>query len=101
MAFAWGYAPTLAIDAAVRHGIFDALDKTPQTVEQLAANTGASVRGLRAILNLLVSLDLLARQDERYALTRRAQPFWFPQSLVITEWFLIILAINCCHGGSN
>ena len=75
MAFAWGYAPTLAIDAAVRHGIFDALDKTPQTVEQLAANTGASVRGLRAILNLLVSLDLLARQDERYALTPESSAF--------------------------
>ena len=75
MAFAWGYAPTLAIEAAVRHGVFDSLDKAPQTVEQLAGKTGASIRGLRAILNLLVSLDLLARRGERYELTPESAAF--------------------------
>ena len=59
MQFAWGYAPTLCIEAAVRHGVFDLLDKGPKTVAQIAKSTRASVRGLTAVLNVLVSVDLL------------------------------------------
>lgn len=70
MQFTWGYAPPLILEAAVRHRLFDVLDKGPRTVEQLNAETGASVRGLRAVLNTLVGLELLARDEQgRYALT--------------------------------
>ncbi|HEY7314276.1 MAG TPA: methyltransferase [Gemmataceae bacterium] len=70
MQFMWGYAPPLILEAAVRHRLFDVLDKGPRTVEQLHAETGASVRGLRAVLNTLVGLELLARDGQgRYALT--------------------------------
>lgn len=75
MQFAWGYAPSLAIEAAVRHRVFDVLDKGPRTVQQLAAETGASERGLTAILNLLVSLQLLGRDGERYTLTPESATF--------------------------
>jgi len=75
MQFAWGYAPCLAIEAAVRQRVFDILDKNPRTLEQLAAETGASARGLKAILNLLVSLQLLAREGEAYALTAESAAF--------------------------
>ena len=75
MQFAWGYAPTLCIEAAVRHGIFDLLDKGPRTVQQLARQTGASVRGLTAILNVLVALKLLARRGGRYVLTPESAVF--------------------------
>jgi len=71
MQFAWGYAPTLAIETAVRHGVFDLLDQGPKTVEELAGATKTSIRGMRAILNLLVSLDLLTRTGARYARKRR------------------------------
>src|SRR5436190_22559301 len=69
MQFAWGYAPSLAIEAAVRHGIFDYLDKGPKTPEQIASARNISLRGTRAILDLLVALDLLKRTGSRFALT--------------------------------
>ena len=75
MQFAWGYAPTLAIEAAVQHEIFDIREKGPRTVEQLAEETGASVRGLTAILNLLVGLQLLGRDGPRYLLTPESAAF--------------------------
>src|SRR5262249_45007323 len=50
--------------------VFDVLDKGPATVEQLSSETGASVRGLRAVMNALVGLELLARDEQgRYSLT--------------------------------
>jgi len=75
MEFAWGYAPTLMIEAAVGHGIFDALDRGPQTLEQLAAGAKVSSRGLKAILNALVSFQLLAREGANYALTTESAAF--------------------------
>src|SRR5690242_1655214 len=57
---AWGYAPTLILEAALNYRLFDLLDESPQTVEQLAQRTGASLRGLTAILNALVGLEFLA-----------------------------------------
>jgi ubiquinone/menaquinone biosynthesis C-methylase UbiE len=75
MQMAWGYAPPLIIEAAVKHGIFDLLDKSPKTAQQLAKATRASVRGLTAILNALVGLQLLARKGNRYTLTRESAAF--------------------------
>src|SRR5262245_14385835 len=75
MQFAWGYAPTLCIEAAVRHGVFDLLDKGPKTVTQIAKATRASVRGLAAVLNVLVSLDLLKKRGDRYALAPESAAF--------------------------
>ena len=75
MQFAWGYAPTLIIEAALRTGVFDRLDRGPRTLTQMAAETGASTRGLSALLNALVGLKLLARLDEGYALTAESAAF--------------------------
>lgn len=75
MQFAWGFAPPLIIDAALRHRVFDALDSGPKTVGELAGATGASTRGLRAILDALVGLELLSRQADRYALTPDSSAF--------------------------
>jgi SAM-dependent methyltransferase len=75
MQFAWGYAPTLAIEAAVRHGIFDLLDKGPLTAEQIARKTRASQRGINALLDLLVSIHLLQRKGKRLALTPESAAF--------------------------
>ena len=75
MQFAWGYAPTFAIEAAIRHRIFDFLDEGPLTLDQLASRTGASLRGLKAIANLLVATGLLARQGNAYTLTPESAAF--------------------------
>jgi 2-polyprenyl-3-methyl-5-hydroxy-6-metoxy-1,4-benzoquinol methylase len=75
MQFAWGYGPAIAIEAAVRHRIFDILDEGSLTLDQLASRTGASVRGLKALANLLVALGLLARQGKAYLLTPESATF--------------------------
>jgi len=75
MQMAWGYAPPLIIQAAVKHGLFESLDQSPKTAPQLARQTGASERGLRAILNALVGLQLLTRRRNYYALTPESAAF--------------------------
>ncbi len=75
MQFAWGFAPTLAIEAALRHRVCDILDKGPQTAEQIAAKARISRRGASAILDLLVSLQLLQRKGARVALTPESATF--------------------------
>ena len=38
--FAWGYAPPLILEAAIRHHVFDVLDAGPLSLAQLAKATG-------------------------------------------------------------
>jgi ubiquinone/menaquinone biosynthesis C-methylase UbiE len=75
MQMAWGYTPTLIIEVALNLGVFDALDKSPQTSPQLARQIRATERGLTAILNALVGLQLLARKGSRYTLTPESASF--------------------------
>jgi 3-hydroxy-5-methyl-1-naphthoate 3-O-methyltransferase len=76
MQFAWGYVPTVVLEAAIRHRVFDVLDGGPKTLKETAAETGASERGLRAIMNVLVGLNFLAKVDgQRYALTPESETF--------------------------
>ena len=76
MQFAWGYVPTLVLETAIRHRVFDVLDGGAKTLKETAAATGASERGLRAIMNLLVGLNFLAKGDgERYSLTPESAAF--------------------------
>lgn len=71
----WAYAPTLIIASAVNQRVFDLLDAGPQTVRQVAQKSGASERGLTAILNALVGFQFLSRRGERYALTPESSAF--------------------------
>ena len=73
MAFTFGFAPPLMIEAAIRHGVFNALDKGAKTIDALCVETGTSPRGLRIVLNALVGLDVLAKDEAgRYALTEES-----------------------------
>jgi hypothetical protein len=64
------------LEAAVRNGVFESLDRGPKSVDEVAAETGASVRGLRALLNALASLGLLTRDTEnRFGLPPDAAAF--------------------------
>jgi len=75
MQFAWGYAPTLIIEAAVHHRVFDLLDQSPKSVAELSRESGASRRGLTAILNALVGFNFLTRKGDRYSLTPESAAF--------------------------
>jgi ubiquinone/menaquinone biosynthesis C-methylase UbiE len=72
----FAYAPPLIISAAVSNKVFDALENGAKTVEQVSKETGASVRGLRAIMDALVSLELLKKdRQSRYSLTSESEAF--------------------------
>ena len=76
MQLMFGFAPTLILEAALQHRVFDVLDDAPKTVEQVSEATGASVRGLRAIMNPLVALELLSKDEaQRYSLTPESSAF--------------------------
>jgi len=76
MQLMWGYAPPLILEAAIRHRIFDVLDNGAKTVEEVEEATGASARGLTAVMNALVGLDFLSKDTlARYALTPESAAF--------------------------
>lgn len=74
--FAWGYVPPLVLEAAIDHHVFDVLDSDPKNLEEIQQATGASKRGLTAILNVLVGLNLLAKDpDGTFSLTPESSGF--------------------------
>src|SRR6266567_2787863 len=76
MKYAWAYGPPLILEAAVSNRVFDALSDGPKTIAETSAATGASERGLSAIMNALVGLEFLTRDDDgRYALTGESAAF--------------------------
>ncbi len=76
MGIAWGYGPPLVIEAACRHKLFDALEDAPKNADELAAAMGVSLRGVRAIANVLTGMDLLAKDAAgRYSLMPESATF--------------------------
>jgi SAM-dependent methyltransferase len=76
MQFGFAYAPPLIIGAAVNNKVFDTLEHGPKTLEEVSKQTGASERGLRAIMNALVGLELLNKERQgRYSLTPESAAF--------------------------
>ena len=72
----FAYAPPLIISAAVNNKVFDTLQSEPKTIEQVSKETGGSARGLRAIMDALVGLELLKKhRQSKYSLTRESQAF--------------------------
>jgi ubiquinone/menaquinone biosynthesis C-methylase UbiE len=99
MQFGSAYAPPLIIGAAVSNKVFDTLVTGPKTVEEVGKTTGSSVRGLRAIMNALVGLELLKKSGDKYSLAPESEAFlvsnkpgtlagFFPMSMkrVIPLW---------------
>ena len=76
MQFAWGYVPPLVLEAAIRHRVFDVLDGGPKTIAQVQKETGASERGLTAVMNALVGMDFLAKDKQGlFSLTPESSAF--------------------------
>ena len=72
----WSFLQPLALDAAIQNHVFDVLDAGPKTLEEVSKATGASVRGLAAIMNLLVATQFLVKSpDGRYSLTAESAEF--------------------------
>jgi Dimerisation domain/Methyltransferase domain len=76
MQFGFAYAPPLIIGAAATNKVFDTLESGAKTLQQVAKETGASERGLRAVMNALVGLELLKKDGQgRYSLTPESENF--------------------------
>jgi len=76
MQFAWSYIPPLALEAAIKHRVFDVLDEGPKDLQQVHEATGASLRGLAALMNILVGLNFLAKDDQgAYSLAPESAAF--------------------------
>jgi len=74
--FAFGYAVPLILEAAIRHHVFDVLDRGPKPLHQIHLDTGASERGLSAILNALVGFEFLNKDAQGiYSLTAESSAF--------------------------
>jgi ubiquinone/menaquinone biosynthesis C-methylase UbiE len=74
--FAWGYVPSFVLEAAIQNRVFDVLDEGSKTLTEVQAATGASLRGLRAIINVLVGLGLLTKDAQgKFALTPESSTF--------------------------
>ena len=87
--FAFAFAPPLLLQTAVELQIFDFLDQAPMNLKELSSRTGASVCGLRALLNALLGFDFLIRDDDgRYALTPESATFLVRNKPPIAETFL-------------
>ena len=76
MQFGFAYAPPLIIGAAVANKVFDTLASGAKSVDEVSKETGASVRGMRAIMNALIGLGLLAKDRQgKYSLTPESEAF--------------------------
>jgi ubiquinone/menaquinone biosynthesis C-methylase UbiE len=75
MQIAWGYGPPLILEAALRHRLFDLLESGPKSVEEVEVATGASARGLTAIMNVLTGLGFLEKRSGKYELTPESAAF--------------------------
>lgn len=76
MQMAWGYVPPLVLEAAIRHRVFDVLDSGPKDIWEVQKATGASARGLTAIMDALVGLNFLSKDEQnRFALTPESSTF--------------------------
>lgn len=75
MKFAWGYAPTLIIEAAVKNKVFDALADGAKSIAEVSRATGASERGLRSIMNALVGFEFLEKSGDSYSLAPESAAF--------------------------
>jgi 3-hydroxy-5-methyl-1-naphthoate 3-O-methyltransferase len=75
MQFGFAYAPPLIIGAAVANNVFESLAGGPRALDEVSRETGASTRGLRAIMNALVGLELLTKRGQKYSLTSESEAF--------------------------
>ena len=71
----WGFAPMMVLHAAVKNKVFEALDSGAKTLGEVASATGASQRGLRALLEALVGLGVVSRSKDQFKLAPDAATF--------------------------
>jgi len=75
-----GYQSACVLAAAADLGVFGVLAAEPLTARDVAHRLGADTRGAAALLDALVALELLNKQDGRYAPAEGASELLTPES---------------------
>jgi SAM-dependent methyltransferase len=73
-----GYQATAAVLAAYSLGVFRHLHQRPQILGDLVRSTGSDPRGMEALLDALVGLNLVHRHGATYVLPRDMAPYLVP-----------------------
>jgi len=71
----FSYAPSCVLSAAVQLDVFSHLAACNGTAAEVARAAGATERGTRMLLDSLTGLELLSKQDDRYALAPLAAEY--------------------------
>lgn len=75
MGLAAGHAQARIVHSGVELGIFDALEKTPLGADAVARRLGLDSEATELLLNALVSLTLLEKQQEVFSLSSAARKY--------------------------
>lgn len=68
MEMVWDFSRPMLAEAALHLGVFDAMDQGAKTIAQISEKTGASVRGITALLDGLVGIGLITRRGSQFKL---------------------------------
>lgn len=68
MEMVWDFTHPLMAEAALRLGVFDAMDAGAKTIDHISQRTQASPRGIAALLDGLVAIGLVVRRGEQFKL---------------------------------
>jgi 2-polyprenyl-3-methyl-5-hydroxy-6-metoxy-1,4-benzoquinol methylase len=74
------YRISQAIFSAYEIGLFDILDRSPQTLNDLIQNLNVSHRGLRPLLGVMISLDIISVHNDMYQISPDFAPYVAPSS---------------------
>ncbi len=68
----WSYQKSKIIMAANEYDLFTYLDKKPRTKEEIAKGLNAKTKAIELLLNALVSIKVLKKEDNQYQNTKAA-----------------------------
>ena len=71
----FSYAPSSILSAAVQLGVFSHIAEGNRTSEEVSRAAGASERGMKMLLDALVSLQLLGKNGRQFELTPMSAEF--------------------------
>ena len=72
---AGGYQISRILMTAVELEVFDALDGTARSAQDLSKDLACDARGLELLLNALVALNLLNKHRDQFSLTEAAAEY--------------------------
>jgi hypothetical protein len=71
----YGFAPAMLVYAGAENNVFDVLSQSPKSLAELAAATGTSERALRYLMEALLSIGVVNRDNGYFSLTPDANAF--------------------------